>query len=98
MGNNNIKQKEQVNQNPDDNIFVKPIGKSRKEELADRRKQRGQASYDDIKNMLQNVGGHIVTSEEYLPPGDWQTHTGEEWKKLNEKSYNRRNNVYYSWH
>jgi hypothetical protein len=96
----NIKQKEQVNQNPDNDIFVKPLSKSRKEELAERRRQKGQASYDDIKNMLQNVGGHIVASEEYLPPGDWQTYNKNEWTRLNEKSvaHRREGSTYYTWH
>ena len=100
VSNNNymgsIKQKEQVNDNPDEDIPIASKG-TRTQELAQRRYKKQFEYADDIMPMLKKVGGTLVDSKQNPPQADKRTYTGEEWKKLNEKSHNSRNNTYYSW-
>jgi hypothetical protein len=52
-----IKQKEKINENPDNEIFIIPLWKSRNQELADRMRQREFPGSDDILPMLEKIGG-----------------------------------------
>jgi hypothetical protein len=71
---------------------------SRKERQRQQRKNEEFGNYDDIKPMLRKVGGTMVSQTEHLPQGDTPTYYNNEWTKLNEKSYNRNTNTYYTWH
>jgi hypothetical protein len=61
-----IKQKEKINENPDDEIFTIPVWKGRNQELADRMRQKEFPGSDDMLPMLEKVGGTLIKSEEYL--------------------------------
>ena len=83
----NIKQKEDINENPDDNIFVLPVGKSRTQEMRERRQtQEFPGLDDDLKKTLRNIGGTLVRSEEYLPPSssNAETFTPDELRSKNQ--------------
>jgi hypothetical protein len=69
---------------------------------AERRVQRSKdkefGDVSDILPMVEKAGGYIVRQETHLPEGDSPTYDRNEWTRLNEKSYNRRTNTYYSYH
>jgi hypothetical protein len=93
-----IKQKEKINKNPDDEIFIMPVWKSRNQELADRLRQREFPGSDDILPMLEKIGGTLIKSEEHLPQGaDKETMSNEELDKQRE-SRNKFQNRYWTWH
>jgi hypothetical protein len=79
-----IKQKENINKNPDDEFFIMPVWKTRTQELADRMRQREFPGSDDILPMLEKVGGTLVKSEEYLPGAGKETMSNEESDKERE--------------
>ena len=93
----NIKQKENINANPSEDI---PIAHTptRAEQLAKREYDKKFAYADDIMPMLKKVGGTLIESEQRLPQVDRQTYDKNEWERLNEKSFNKKNNAYYTWH
>ncbi len=94
MGNSssNIKQRERLDKEgtPDDNIFVIPLQKSRKQELEDRKRQRDLAPISDIKNMTLLRGMSLVRTEEIQSSGDAQTTSSDELKKEKERYYHNR--------
>jgi hypothetical protein len=92
-----IKQKEKINENPDDEIFIMPVWKSRNQELADRMRQREFPGSDDILPMLEKVGGTLIRSEEYLPTRDKETMSNKELDKERE-SRNKAQGRYWTWH
>jgi hypothetical protein len=92
-----IKQKEKINKNPDDEIFIIPVWKSRNQELADRMRQREFPGSDDILPMLEKIGGTLIRSEEYLPVVGKETMSNEEFAKQRE-SRNKFQNRYWTWH
>ncbi len=95
-----IKQKEQVSDNPDDQVWVKPLMKSRKQQLAEKYERKTLGNYDDIKPMLQKMKAQIVNQVETLPKGDYETYSKNDWKILNDKNstYNRRSGTTKTWH
>lgn len=92
-----IKQKEKISKNPDEEIFIIPLWKSRNQELADRMRQREFPGSDDILPLLEKVGGTLIRSEEYLPNVDKETMSSEELYKERE-SRNKSQNRYWTWH
>lgn len=96
-----IKQKEKINGNPDDEIFIIPVWKSRNQELADRIRQREFPGSDDILPMLEKVGGTLIKSEEYLPTtssvNDKQSLSRQELDQQRE-SRNKAQGRYWTWH
>lgn len=96
-----IKQKEKINENPDDEIFIIPVWKSRNQELADRMRQREFPGSDDILPLLEKVGGTLVRSEEYLPTtssNHKQTLSRQELDQQQKReSRNRAQNRYWTW-
>lgn len=92
-----IKQKEKINENPDDEIFIMPVWKSRNQELDDRRRQREFPGSDDILPMVEKVGGTLIKSEEHLPPGDKETLSKQEFDQRRE-SRNKAQGRYWTWH
>jgi hypothetical protein len=91
-----IKQKEKINKNPDDEIFIIPLGKTRNQELADRMRQREFPGSDDILPMLEKIGGTLIKSEEYLPTCDKETFSKQELDQRRE-SKNKVQGRYWSW-
>lgn len=73
-----IKQKEKVGVNVNDEIYVRPITKTRTQEMQDRLKERQFGNYDDLKDYLGRVGGHMVHQTETLPQGDIPTYDKNE--------------------
>ena len=92
-----IKQKEKINENPDDEIFIVPVWKSRNQELEDRMRQSEFPGSDDILPMLEKIGGTLIRSEEYLPVVGKETMSNEELDKERE-SRNKSQNRYLTWH
>jgi len=92
-----IKQKEKINENPDDEIFIIPVWKSRTQELADRIREREFPGSDDIMPMLRKINATLVKSEEYLPTGDKKTFSKQ---RLDEQrgSWNKAQGRYWTWH
>jgi hypothetical protein len=86
---NNIKQKESIDEESsmESEVYCRPIGKSRKQELEDRRRERDFASVADIKPLLDKYAGtsSLVDSVEHQPSGDVQTTSSEELKKEKER-------------
>jgi hypothetical protein len=83
VGSKNIKQKEKISENPDENIHCLPVGKSRSQEQADRMRQNRFAGYDGDLKMLELKGYRITSTTEVLPTGDAETlfFTSDELKK-----------------
>jgi hypothetical protein len=71
---------------------------TRAEQQEQRFKDKEFGNYDNIKGYLKRGSGAMISQTEHLPQGDLQTYTQDEWQKPNEKSFNSRNNTYYSWH
>ena len=87
-------------QNPDDEIFIIPLWKSRTQELADRMRQMEFPGSDDILPMLEKVGGTLIKSEEHLPTtsvNDKQTLSRQELDQQRE-SRNKAQGRYWTWH
>lgn len=82
-----IKQKEKINKESagtfgDNEAYVYPLMKSRKQELEDRRKNREYPGVDDeLKSLMRNTKGTLVRSEEHVPSSAANTVSSEELKK-----------------
>ncbi|MFL6323274.1 MAG: hypothetical protein ACJ71P_10385 [Nitrososphaeraceae archaeon] len=93
------KQKEKIKENPDDDVYIILVWKSRNQELADRMSQREFPGSDDIVPMLEKIGGTLIKSEEYLQTtsvNDKQTLSRQELDQQRE-SRNRAQNRYWTW-
>ena len=94
-----IKQKEKINENPDDAIYCYPVWKTRTQELADRRREREFPGLDDdLHSLLVKSNATLVKSEEHLPTSvnDKQTLSRQELDQQRE-SRNRAQNRYWTW-
>jgi|ERR671919_201766 hypothetical protein len=94
----NVKQKESIDEESsmENEAYCRPIGKSRKQELEDRRRQRDMASVADIKPLLDKYGASsLVDSVEHQPSGDVQTTSSEELRKVREYQNRKSGNNYY---
>jgi len=58
---------------------------TRTERAEQQRKEQEFGDYSDLKPILQKVRGYMVSQETYLPKGDLQTLSDEEWKTQREK-------------
>jgi integrase/recombinase XerD len=90
-------EKEKINENPDDDVFIKPVWKTRTQELADRRREREFPGSDDIMPMLRKNKATLVKSEEYLHTGDKETFSKQRLDEQRE-SRNRTQGRYWTWH
>jgi hypothetical protein len=94
-----IKQKVKINENPDYDIFIKPVLKTRVQELADCRREREFSGLDDdLHKLLMKSNATLLKSEEYLPTtsaNDKQTLTRQ---RLDQQrgSRNRAQNRYWT--
>lgn len=48
--------------------------------------------------IWENESTNEISNEETLPQGDVITYNRGEWEKLNERSFKKKTNTYYSWH
>ncbi len=77
-----------------------PIGhvRTRREELAQRYRDKEFGDYSDIKRMLKQVGGTMVDQVTHLPPqGDTPTYDAETWRKMHE-SRNKKSGTTWTWY
>jgi hypothetical protein len=99
----NIRKDKEGDDETEERIFAIAHTPTRREELERRRRDREFGNYDDIKPMLKNVGGYIVSQTTHLPHGDKQTMSADELNRQREQrnnnvSRNRSTNTAYYWH